>query len=206
MELLAIDGVPVADIVAFSREEYRSHRRSDEWRRRIGDDVVSLLLGMGHAVGPQARLQVKRSGRAPEIIVAAVTAENRARASSGDKGTASAPRPSSLVDDWARIAPFTDARFDGETVYVEVDDRWYRLLAMNGVPTERLVAVAKPFRRDWQKIVAEDTVELLTAATGRTPGPTVDLDLEPFGSHRRVKLEKVPMTEENLRKMRLTWR
>jgi RNA polymerase sigma-70 factor (ECF subfamily) len=204
IELLAIDGVPVADIIAFSKEENQS-KKPGEWRKRIQEDVVSLLLGMGHALGPQARLEVKRPARAPEIIVAAVTAQNRERASTGDwvAGTA---RPVTLVKDWARVAPYTDARFDGETVYVMVDDRWYRLLAVNGVTTERLVAVARPFRRDWQKIVAEDTVELLTAATGRTPGPTVTLDLEPFGTRARVKREKVPMTEENLRKLRLTWR
>jgi hypothetical protein len=105
-------------------------------------------------------------------------------------------------------APFTDIRFeDGDAPLIEVDGRWYRWLALDDIPIDRIEAGASQIvsnrtdREYWQKKrMAEDLVAVL-AAIEHTPGETVRLRVAPLDDQLGVEgvrtLVSVPMTHEN---------
>lgn len=216
-ELLAIDGTPIAEVIGFCKQRYP--HPPELWRKRISEDLVDVLTAMGHPPGLQVRLEIQRAQGGRESVDASMTTENRARVlqenrranlvdglDRGAAGETAAPTPA-LLDRFARVAPFTGVHFRGEQIDVEVDGAWYHLRALGGVATERLVEVAKrQFASQWQKRIAEDPAEVLTAATRGSPGTTVELQLEEPGSGRQVHRPDAPMTEANRRAAHRNWR
>src|SRR5262249_7238972 len=53
-ELVSIDGVPSADVVAHCLRHY-----PDRWGDRFGEDLVAMMAQMGHALGPFASLELR---------------------------------------------------------------------------------------------------------------------------------------------------
>ena len=95
-------------------------------------------------------------------------------------------------------SPFTDVRFEGEeSLRVEVEDAWYRLLSIEGVTTKTLVEHAKRVHRSkWQKRIGEDLVDLFEEM-GKTLGDTADLELQPMSGGEAVTRADVPVTRAN---------
>jgi hypothetical protein len=208
-ELVAIEGVPLADIVSFAKAQYP--RPPTLWRKRISEDLAEVMTAMGHPLESQVRLEIRRSGGAPELLEAAMTADNRARVLQENRRAAMAEGPgASPLGGFARVAPYTGARFHGEQIDVQVQLQdqygWYNLLGMDGVPTARLVAVAQErFGASWQRRIAEDPAEVLAASKGSPPGPTVELQLEEPGSQKPLPPLAAPMTEANRRAVHHNW-
>jgi hypothetical protein len=56
-KLVSLDGRPLSDIVAFSRRTY-----GNKWRKRFAEDLVEVLIGMGHVPKDTVRLVVMPLG------------------------------------------------------------------------------------------------------------------------------------------------
>ncbi len=100
---------------------------------------------------------------------------------------------------FAMLAPFTDTRWRPE---VQVNGKWYALVAINDIPAEDIVKFAQDtFGPDlWQKRFDEDLVEVMTDMN-HAPGPTVKLTLRTLDTNEQVIIEKAPMTHENRQKI-----
>jgi hypothetical protein len=203
-DLLAIDGQPLAAVIAHARQAFPEP--PELWRKRIAEDLVEVLTGMGRPPAAHLALQIQRPGQAAETVLAAMTPENRAQIIGARPGTAP---PAPLVARFARVSPFSGLVFQGQSIEVELNagGLWYRLLAVEGVTTERLIAVARErFGGRWAKRIAEDLVETLTVALDHSPPAAVELVLEERDSGRRVTLPAVAMTEDNRRRVQARWR
>jgi RNA polymerase sigma factor (sigma-70 family) len=201
-ELVSIDGIEAGRIVAFCKQRYP--RPEALWRKRFSEDLVDVLTGMGKPPGAQVVLEVKSlSDGKRRTVEASMTKENRRRV--WERNMEPGPAPGSIIDVFARVSPFTGLKFRGEAIDVEVDGGWYRLVAVNGVTAERLVAFAKQrFEGRWQKRVAEDLVEVLGGMKVNV-GTKVDLQLEELASKKRVERRDVPLTEANRQRVKQTW-
>jgi len=73
-EWLGIDGIPVSKVTAASKRLYRVL-----WRKRIVEDLVEVLWGMGHKPGETVKLQLRDLQQNTETTVAAapMTRANR---------------------------------------------------------------------------------------------------------------------------------
>jgi hypothetical protein len=72
-ELLAIDDVPVEQIIAFSQS-----RGANSWQKHFNEDLVELLIRMGHDPGTSATLKVRDlSGNVQVLRNIPMTEENR---------------------------------------------------------------------------------------------------------------------------------
>jgi hypothetical protein len=73
-ELLAIDDVPVDQIVAFSR-----FRGANSWQKHFNEDLVELLIRMGHDPGTSATLKLRdlSSGNVRVLTDVPMTEKNR---------------------------------------------------------------------------------------------------------------------------------
>ena len=65
-EWLDIDGIPVSKVTAASKRLYRVL-----WRKRIVEDLVEVLWGMGHKPGETVKLQLRELEQNEEITIAA---------------------------------------------------------------------------------------------------------------------------------------
>ncbi len=65
-EWLGIDGIPVSKVTEASKRLYRVL-----WRKRIVEDVVEVLWGMGHKPGETVKLQLRDLQQDKEITIAA---------------------------------------------------------------------------------------------------------------------------------------
>ena len=191
-ELVSIDGIAAARIVAFCKERYP--RPADtQWRKRFTEDLVEVMTGLERPPAAQITLVLASlpDGRR-STVQAEMTHDNRQRLW----------RANNHMTD---VSPFTGLKYEGDAIRVQLDGSWYRLLRMAGVPTERLVAFAKErFGALWNKRVAEDPVMVL-AALGVKPAPTVDLLLLDLTTGNQVERPGVPMTRENRQKVWRTW-
>ena len=98
-------------------------------------------------------------------------------------------------------APFSDIRFEDGAALIEVDGRWYRWVALDGIPIERIETAARRVDSDgWQKRLAEDLVWVLSALD-HAPSDAVRLTVAPVngdpGGDGVHTLVDVPMTREN---------
>jgi RNA polymerase sigma-70 factor (ECF subfamily) len=203
VDLLGIDGVAIDAVVGYAKRTFPES--PSLWQKRIAEDLVEVLTGMGRPPTDPLPLQIRRAGGQTETVQAPMTAENR-RSTWEARAPARAPAPE-LVDRFARVSPFSGMVFEGDSIQVEVQGAWYRLVAIDGATVPQLVQASRnAFGSRWQKRIAEDTVEVLTAALGRTPGAAVDLVLEQPGSGQRLERPAVPMTEENRKQVKSTWR
>jgi hypothetical protein len=73
-EWLGIDDIPVSKVIASSKKQFR-----DLWRKRITEDLVEVLWGMGHYPGNTVKLQLQDIQDNAETTVAAapMTRANR---------------------------------------------------------------------------------------------------------------------------------
>lgn len=65
-EWLGIDDIPVSKVTAFAKKQFR-----DLWRKRITEDLVEVLWGMGHYPGKTVKLQLRDTQENAETIIAA---------------------------------------------------------------------------------------------------------------------------------------
>ncbi|GAA4453126.1 hypothetical protein [Novipirellula rosea] len=99
--------------------------------------------------------------------------------------------------DYPKLAPFTGVRWQDERPQIEIDDRWYELVAIDGVKASEIVEYC-----EWRylglshKRFEEDLVEVLTRM-GHPLGETSELTLKVPSSDSTVVLDDVPWTAEN---------
>ncbi len=73
-EWFGIDGIPVSKVTASSKKQFR-----DFWRKRITEDLVEVLWGMGHYPGKTVKLHLHDTQENTETTIAAapMTRANR---------------------------------------------------------------------------------------------------------------------------------
>jgi hypothetical protein len=104
-------------------------------------------------------------------------------------------------DGYPKLAPFTSVHWTGDLPEVEVDGRFCRLLAIDGIDVGQVVEFAKAnYHGIWKKRVSEDLAQVMTEM-GRQPGDKVCLALEDIGSGAEFVRKDVPMTRENRQKV-----
>jgi D-alanyl-D-alanine-carboxypeptidase/D-alanyl-D-alanine-endopeptidase len=96
---------------------------------------------------------------------------------------------------FAKVAPYTGVRWDGDRPVVCVDGTWSPLVSVDDLPIDRIMEFARSeFGSDARERFAEDLVELL-ATMGHTPGWEVELGFETASGE--VRAERVLMTNAN---------
>ena len=76
-----------------------------------------------------------------------------------------------------KLSPFSMVRWQGEQPEVEVQGKWYRLIAIDGITTERILAFCKDrYPERWDKRFCEDLVEVLHGMR-HPPGDAVSLEV-----------------------------
>lgn len=98
---------------------------------------------------------------------------------------------------YPKRSPFAAVRWEDSQPEVKVNDEWYRLIALNGIPAKKLIDFSKEtFDEKWQKRFEEDLVELM-ARMGHPPGSTVTLEVQSLTSAEKQTLKEVRMTSAN---------
>ena len=157
------------------------------------------------AVGPILKKNGGRSncdawiGFAPEHRVGVAVVTNCGGPDVDDMGywllERSVPRKLVLQDGFAKVAPFTGVRWEGERSIVRVKNEWSPLVSIDGIPVERIIEFAeKEYGAKARKRFAEDLVEVLFKMD-HTPDWEVTLGLKT--SDGPVEHVKIRMTEEN---------
>jgi len=74
LELVSLDGIAADKIVAFCKATY-----DDKWQKRFAEDLVEVLVRMGHEPADRVRLEVRKPGTSEirTIDDVEMTAENR---------------------------------------------------------------------------------------------------------------------------------
>jgi hypothetical protein len=198
-ELLAIDEVPVEQIISFSRS-----RGPDTWKKHFEEDLVELMIRMGHDPGVNATLKVKElpSGNVQILKDVPMTEANRMALweagqnedDASGAGPSAAGRP---IRGGERGMPFSAIRYHDEVPEVYVNGTWFELVAIDDMPAAQLIDFAKNWsaRDDWQRRMQEDLGDML--ASMNKPNKAVDLQLRALDTHSPVTLKNVPMTSEN---------
>ena len=209
-ELLALDGIEAHDIVSFAQGKY-----GHLWQKRIEEDLIEILLRMGHYAGSTVNLRVRNLGTGEETVLndVAMTSARRqklweARNTGGPSAPAATTRevraktvrgPSAPTQQgYPKLAPFTAVRWDGDETQIEVDDEWLVLLAIDGNAIADILRFAKKqFGSRWQKRFGEDLVQVLSEM-GNEPGDDVELSLQALDG-KRLEDRRVKMTAANRR-------
>lgn len=185
-EWVSINDIPAQEVVTFARQMV-----GDTWPQRIAVELPALLDGMGHPAGATVKLGVKTldTGQLLTLADVLMTAEN-ARLISPQSGG---------------VAAFSAVRWRGDTPQVEIQNRWYELLAVDQTPVNQLAAFAKTTyglgtnalgEVWWRKRITEDLPSVLTAM-GRAPGHSVSLQLRDLDDGRQLAMANVAMTPGN---------
>ncbi len=96
--------------------------------------------------------------------------------------------------EYAKVAPFTDVRWQNGSPSVLVEQRWSPVVSIDGIPIDRIVEFAKQrYGGDARKRFAEDLVEVLSSM-GHDPEWEVTLGLQ---AADQVECIKVRMTAKN---------
>lgn len=107
-----------------------------------------------------------------------------------------------LDEDFPKKSPFAGVQWRDSQPEVKVDGEWFRLISLDGIPAEEIVAFSQRTYGDkWRKRFEEDLVELLVRM-GHQPKDSVTLVVLSTGSTTPRTLENVPMTEANRRSIR----
>ena len=97
----------------------------------------------------------------------------------------------------AKRSPFAAVRWQGYQPEVKLDEEWFELVSLNGLPAADIVAFSQSTERNkWRKRFEEDLVELLTNM-GHPPEENVTLVVKSLTSRETSVRKDVPMTEEN---------
>lgn len=217
---LAIDDVPTERIVAVSVKAF-----DESWWKRVTEDLPQVVALMGQTLGDQVRLQLRdpTSGKAFERRDVAMRGDyrqdvKRAGHQRVPKAGAEADPttgPSKEVQD---LATQVGAKFDprepfpttlpfvamqptqaGIEVQLDGDPSMYAWISIDGVPTERVIAVCRAaFDERWWKRITEDLPQVL-ALMGHPVGDTVALELRPADGGETLTRQDVPMTAANRR-------
>lgn len=100
-------------------------------------------------------------------------------------------------DGYAKVAPFTDVRWEGDVPIVLVESSWSKLKAINGIEIEEIMLFAsKQYGSRARKRFAEDLIEVL-ATMGHSPDWEVALTLQTDDGEAETK--HVRMTSLNRR-------
>lgn len=101
------------------------------------------------------------------------------------------------AEEYPKLAPYAAIRWEGEQPVVKIGQEWVKLVSLNGIASEDIVAFSRrTYEGLWQKRFEEDLVEVLTRM-GHEPKDAVRLIVRPVGSRKDRTLEDVPMTLEN---------
>ncbi len=98
--------------------------------------------------------------------------------------------------EYAKLSPFEAVRWDDMQPEVMLDGEWFDWIAINGIPTEDIVAFSQTYDARWKKRVEEDLVELLTVM-GHSPDTRVTLVVRSLATLETQTLEGVRMTRAN---------
>lgn len=105
-------------------------------------------------------------------------------------------------NNYPKLSPFAAVRWDGEQPEVQLDDVWFKLVSVNGIPATEIVAYSQAtFPTKWQKRFEEDIVEVLTRM-GHKPGTKADLVVQSLDAGDTRTLEDVPMSAANRKAIR----
>jgi hypothetical protein len=114
---------------------------------------------------------------------------------------------SAAPQDYPKVSPFSALRWrdsvsEASVPEVEVERTWYELVAIDGVPSQKLVDFCKrSYGERWAKRFGEDLVQALSEM-GSAPGLDVKLDLKDLATGKAVTLDRVRMTRENRERIR----
>jgi len=98
---------------------------------------------------------------------------------------------------YPRLSPFSAVRWQESQPEVKIGPRWFRLVALNDIPVEEIIAFSKAtYAERWQKRFEEDLVELLSRM-GHPPEDKVKLEVQDLKSSNTKVFENVPMTAAN---------
>jgi RNA polymerase sigma factor (sigma-70 family) len=201
-ELVSLNDQPIAEIVDFTQRAYR-----DIWQKRFAEDLVQVMQGLNKPLAAAVKLQL-RTLDAKQLITQSVpmTTENRWTTwrninpdLAADLPPAGALPAGAARQQFPRLSPYPAIRWTGESPQVQIDGIWYELLAIDDIPTEKIIAFGKTtYRGIWQKRFNEDLVEVLTTMDHK-PADAVKLSLRTLDTKSPVTLPSVPLTKENRR-------
>lgn len=98
---------------------------------------------------------------------------------------------------YPKRSPFAAVRWEDSQPEVKVNDEWFKLIAINGIPAKKMIDFSQQtFDDRWQKRFEEDLVELMTRM-GHPPGSTVTLEVQSLTSTEKQTLPEVRMTSVN---------
>jgi CubicO group peptidase (beta-lactamase class C family) len=104
------------------------------------------------------------------------------------------------AEGYAKVAPFTGVRWEGDRPIIQVEGEWRRLISIDGIPIDRIMEFSQEtYREKARKRFSEDLVELLSKM-GHDPDWEVELEWE--NSDGKVESARVEMTEENRARVR----
>ncbi|MFK8111248.1 MAG: serine hydrolase, partial [Rubripirellula sp.] len=110
--------------------------------------------------------------------------------------------PRCMAESFAKLAPFTDVRWNDEQPIVQIDSEWYSLVSLDEILTKDVVAFSqKQYGSKWKMRFGEDLVELLSSM-GHKPKASVRLVVVPHGKAKRRTLNAVAMTQANRESVR----
>ena len=186
---LGLDDHKIEAIIASSKQQF-----GKRWQKRISEDLVEVLWGMGHVPDKTVKLRLLDPRTKRKIVTAnaPLTESNRLavyknRLQAEDETQADPPKRS----------PFTEVSFKAEQVIVTYNDQNYQWLELDGFKVEDIIASAKKqFDGRWQKRISEDLVEVLWGMNHK-PGNTVELRLLDTQTKRSVVVKDAPLTAEN---------
>ncbi len=105
-------------------------------------------------------------------------------------------------EDFPKKSPFAAVRWQEYEPEVKVGQQWFRLVSIDDLPAEEIVAFSRRTYGDaWRKRFEEDLVELLTRM-GHSPQDKVTLVVQSLTSPETRTLADVPMTAANRRSIR----
>ena len=180
--LESVQGVAIEPLLGAARTIYGS-----SWRERFAEDLPSVLrsLGFGGLDAVDLQLRDPRTGTLRALEHVPLTHENYL--SVRRSGNRSA---------------FTNLDWNAGRPRVSHEGRWYELVSLEGVPLEELLRVSE----DLWGIAARvgfvyDQCDLLTAATGSSPGEVIEVELRSEETGE-VTSRRVAMTLEKAAHLR----
>ncbi|MEQ8209913.1 MAG: serine hydrolase domain-containing protein [Lacipirellulaceae bacterium] len=193
------------------------------WKRHAVGDESGPALGLGWHImgdgqtrwhngqtgGSHASLFVNRQTKSAVVILCNTAAGNQIdelamqmmRKAAGEKvELATAEQASGKAA--LKTAPFQAIRWQDEQPEVKVKGRWYKLVKLDHLTTEKILAFSRQtYNSKWQKRFEEDLVELLQAM-GHAPNRRVTLEVQPLDSAETKTLKRIPMTKANRESIR----
>jgi hypothetical protein len=114
--------------------------------------------------------------------------------------------PAAAAQDYEKLAPWPAVRWRDDVPEVEIEGRWYELVALEDAKSTEIVAFCKKTWPDkWQKRFEEDLVEVM-ARMDRPLGARVAMDVIAVADEGRKNAKKEPlrgiaMTRENRQRL-----